>query len=170
LPEILGQLPSLQAGVLVVQHMPKFINASYARTLSRHWAGEVRLAEEGDTLEDGLLLLAPSEVHCRLDPKGRIHLDAGPRVNFVCPAIDVTWKSIPQPLQTPVTAVLLTGMGRDGAEGLLYLRQLGAITIAQDAASCAVYGMPAEAMRMGAALHQCRPAEIARRLASLARA
>jgi two-component system, chemotaxis family, protein-glutamate methylesterase/glutaminase len=167
LPEILRRLPPLQAAVLVVQHMPRFINASFVRTLGRCWAGEARLAAEGDSLEDGLLLLAPSQVHCTLQGNQRIHLEAGPKVNFVCPAIDVTMKSLQAPLRVPVTGVLLTGMGQDGAEGLLHLRQLGAETLCQDQPSCAVYGMPAAAMALGAAEYQLTPAQIADRLAQL---
>jgi two-component system, chemotaxis family, protein-glutamate methylesterase/glutaminase len=165
LPEILSRLPALRAAVLVVQHMPRFINASFTRTLARHWRGPVRLAEDGDSLEDGCLLLAPSEVHCLLLRNRRIRLQAGESVNYVCPAIDVTMRSVVAPLGMPVTGVLLTGMGRDGAEGLLHLRRLGAFTLAQEGSSCAVYGMPAEAVRLGAVDRQGTPEEIAALLA-----
>jgi two-component system, chemotaxis family, protein-glutamate methylesterase/glutaminase len=161
LPEILSRVRDPRPAVLVVQHMPRYINASVVRTLARYWPGPVRLAEEGDGLEDGLLLVAPSEVHCTLIHDRRIHLEAGPPVNCVCPAIDVTMRSVQAPLPAPVTGVLLTGMGRDGAEGMLHLKGLGARTLAQDAVTCAVYGMPAEAVKLGAVDRQGPPEQIA---------
>lgn len=161
---ILQGLPALRAAVLLVQHMPRFINDSFRRSMAAIWRGETVMADDGVHLRDGCLFIAPSERHCLIS-NGRLRLEDSPPVHFVRPSIDVTMTSIRAPLTTPLTAVLLSGMGRDGAAGLHWLRQLGAITIVQDAESCAVYGMPAEAVRLGAAQYQLTPREIAAWLA-----
>lgn len=160
LADLVGLLPTLRACIVIVQHFPKFINASFVRSLRRCTPMEVRLAEEGDTLRDGLILVAPSEVHCHLVHNRFVHLAAGPSVNFVCPSIDVTMQSISRN-RPRLIGVLLTGMGKDGAAGLAHLKRLGALTIAQDQASCAVYGMPAEAVRLGCVDQQLPPDRIA---------
>jgi two-component system chemotaxis response regulator CheB len=166
LTSLLSQLPPLRAGVLIVQHMPKFINGSFVRTLGRNSQVEVRLAQHGDALGEGVIHVAPSEVHCELSANRLICLRAGPQVNFVCPSIDVTLQSLGKPAPAgKLVAVLLTGMGRDGASGLAHVKSLGGMTIAQDEASCAVYGMPAAAVRLGCVDHEMPPASIARFLA-----
>jgi two-component system chemotaxis response regulator CheB len=141
--------------------MPAFINEAVAGSLARAWWGEARLAADGDVLEDGLLLLAPSERHCVLIGNRRIALVDGEKVNFCRPSIDVTMGSVEAVPGISSTGVLLTGMGRDGARGLLHMRDLGARTVVQDEASSAVYGMPAEAVRLGAAEYVLAPRRIA---------
>jgi two-component system chemotaxis response regulator CheB len=161
--EMLRAMPPLPACIVIVQHMPKFINASLARTLSRNAAAPVRIIEEGDRVGEGGIFLAPSEVHCTLVNNRSFHLATGPKVNFVCPSIDVTMRSLVPPLAShALVGVLLTGMGEDGAAGLAHMKQLGALTLAQNQATCAVYGMPAKAVKLGCVDRVLPPGEIAR--------
>jgi len=164
---LLSLLPPLPACIVIVQHMPSFINMSFARTLSRNAHMEVRLAADQDRLREGVVLLAPSEAHSVFVNNTSIRLVAGPKVNYVCPSIDVAMQSLRPPLEGyRLVGVLLTGMGRDGAAGLAHIKRLGCMTIAQDQASSAIYGMPAEAAKLGCVDHQASPAGIARLLVS----
>jgi len=143
-------LPALHAGILVVQHMPRFIQPSFVRTLRDHTSMSVDLARSGDVLGAGTVLLAPAESHCVLEGNRHIRLVTGPKVHFVCPAIDVTMKSVVAPAtRNALIGIILTGMGRDGADGMVHLKQFGARTMAQDQASSAVFGMPMEAWKAG---------------------
>lgn len=137
--------------VVVVQH----IDAAFAGHLAK-WLGEqigapVRAIGDGDALEGGVVRLARTNDHLRLTPGHRLHYDAHPRDEVYRPSIDVFFHSVARHWPGPATGVLLTGMGRDGAAGLLALRQAGKATIAQDEASSAVYGMPRAAAELGAA-------------------
>jgi len=166
LSTLLGGLPPLPASILVVQHMPRFINDSLVASLGRRARMPVRLARDGDSLVAGEVLVAPSEVHCVLAGNGRVRLQPGARVNYVCPAIDVTMQSLrAPPAGGRLIGVLLTGMGVDGASGLEHMKRLGALTVAQSESTCAVYGMPAEAVRRGCVDHQLAPEAIVRLLA-----
>lgn len=163
LPELITPLSRHRAAIVIVQHMPRYINASLVRTLGRHAACPVSLVQDGDRLEPAHVYVAPSEVHCTLVNNRGLRLTPGPAVNYVCPAIDITMQSV-RPLDPGqvLIGILLTGMGRDGAAGLVHLKQLGGITFAQNQASCAVYGMPAEAVKLGCVDHVLPPPEIAR--------
>ena len=166
LTELLKLLQPLRACIVIVQHMPRFINPSFVKTLSQSAGTEVRLTQEADLLADGQILVAPSEVHCSFVRNRRVHLSTGPRVNHVCPSIDVAMQSLlaPAPGQS-LFGVLLTGMGKDGAVGLAHIKHLGGLTAAQTADTCAVYGMPAEAMKLKCVDQQLPPHRIARWLA-----
>ena len=120
------------------------------------WLGEnirlpVKAAAHGDALRPAVVLVAPGDWHMRLGDDGRIHLDRGEPMHACRPAADVLFSSIAQVAGPKTIGVLLTGMGRDGAQGLLDLRHAGALTIAQDEASSIVYGMPKAAADLGAA-------------------
>ena len=163
---LLSSLPPLRASIVIVQHLPKFINNSFVAGLNRDARTKVRLAADGDRLEEGSIYVAPSDVHCTLVRNSRITLQSGPKVNYVCPAIDLTMQSVCPPRPgTRLIGVLLTGMGRDGAAGMAHMKKLGALTIAQNEASCAVYGMPAEAVQLGCIDYQLPPDRIAQLLA-----
>ena len=158
---LFGALPPLRACILIVQHLPKFINDSFVSGLNRIAHSEVRLAQDGDRIQEGVIYVAPSDVHCTLVRNARIALLPGPKVNYVCPAIDVTMQSVGAPRPgSRLIGVLLTGMGRDGAAGLAHFKKLGALTVAQNEASCAVYGMPAEAVQLGCVDYQLSPDRI----------
>ncbi|MBI0584376.1 MAG: chemotaxis response regulator protein-glutamate methylesterase [Methanomassiliicoccus sp.] len=151
LPEVLSRLPAnLPAAVLIVQHMPEGFTRSFAERLN--WASplEVKEAEDGEEIKKGKVYLAPGNRHMVL--KGtRLHLDDGPKVNYVRPAADVLMKSV-APLYGPRTiGVILTGMGSDGAEGMRLIKQNGGKTIVQNEDTCVVYGMPKAVADIGAA-------------------
>lgn len=168
LVELFAALPPLAACVIVVQHMPKFINASLCRSLDGQGPMPVRLAEDGDRLQEGAVWIAPSDCHCHLVGNAAIRLGLGPKVNWVRPAIDVTMQSLCLPPPGGrIIGVLLTGMGSDGALGLAHIKTLGGLTIAQDEKSCAIHGMPAAAVKLGCVDHQLPPAEIAALLGRL---
>jgi two-component system, chemotaxis family, protein-glutamate methylesterase/glutaminase len=164
--DLIGWLPPMRACILIVQHFPKFINPSFVRTLSRYTQAPVRLIQDGDELADGTVLVAPSEVHCRVVGNRHLQLASGPKVNYVCPSIDVTMESVTAPAPgLKLIGALLTGMGQDGAAGLAHIKRLGGLTVAQNQATCAVYGMPARAVERGCVDFELPPEEIAALLA-----
>lgn len=162
---LFDHLPVLNAAVVLVQHMPAFIQASFLRSLSAKTPMDVALARDGEVLQAGMVRLVPADIHCVLEQNRRLRLVDGPKVQWVKPAVDVTMKSAVacQPPDTLV-GVLLTGMGKDGAEGMVHLKRMGAKTVVQDEASCAVFGMPKEAWMAGGADLMLPPERIAQRL------
>ena len=149
LKEIFTSLPRLMGCVIVVQHMPHFINESLCRTLNAQTDMTVKLAQEGDLLQNGVVYVAPSEHHLLITNNEHIRLAAGEKVNWVCPSIDVTMKSLIKKDGIQLMGVVLTGMGNDGAEGLVYMKSIGAKTITQDSETSIINGMPKEAMKTG---------------------
>ncbi|HVZ01382.1 MAG TPA: chemotaxis protein CheB [Dongiaceae bacterium] len=154
--------------ILIVQHMARGFVGGFARWLGEYVKFPVRLAEEGVTPVRGEAYLAPDDRHLGLDPSGRIALSLAPAEEGFRPSANVLFRSAAAVSGASTLGVLLSGMGRDGATGLLALRQAGATTIAQDEASCVVFGMPREAIALGAAEHVLAPHEIARMLGSTA--
>ncbi len=151
--EILMALPAQCPPIVVAQHLPADFNRTYARKLNQSCSMQVREAKDGDVLEPGLALLAPGEKHLVLSVQGgRVvtGLKQGPRINQHRPAVDLLFRSAAQALGSSAVGVILTGMGDDGARGLLQMRQAGAATLAQGASSCAVDGMPTAARNAGA--------------------
>jgi two-component system chemotaxis response regulator CheB len=146
-----GDLP----GICIVQHIPAFFSKAFADRLNELCQLEVREAKTGDLLAPGLALIAPGGFHMLLRWDGkryRIELNQGPAVHFQRPAVDILFDSAVRAGAAPhAVAALLTGMGTDGAAGLRQLRDAGATTIAQNEQSCVVFGMPREAIRLGAA-------------------
>ncbi len=153
LAEILETLPVEHPGILVVQHMPPFFTKSFAERLDRSCRMRVREARTGDEVKTGQVLLAPGDMNMTLKKNGTYHVECRqtPPVHHVRPSVDVLFKSAAQAAGPRAVGVLLTGMGRDGAEGLLAMREAGAATLAQDEASSVVFGMPKEAIKLGAA-------------------
>jgi two-component system chemotaxis response regulator CheB len=153
LREVLVALPPNAPGTVIVQHMPEGFTAAFARRLDSLAAVRVAEAADGDRVLPGHVLLAPGNRHVRLVRDGaavRVAVVDGPPVNQHRPSVDVLFESAAA-LGPSVVGVLLTGMGRDGAQGLLALRRAGARTIAQDEATSVVWGMPREAIALGAA-------------------
>jgi len=152
--EVLTRLPADMPPILITQHIPAGFSSAFAERLNRNCAIEVREATPGDVLRPGLALLAPGDHHLVLrdGPNGLIvDLDRGPEVCYLRPSVDVMFRSIAESVAaSSAIAVLLTGMGSDGARGMFALKQAGSATIAQDEASSVVYGMPREAIRLGA--------------------
>ncbi|HEY8346341.1 MAG TPA: chemotaxis response regulator protein-glutamate methylesterase [Symbiobacteriaceae bacterium] len=152
LHEIVPRLPAdLPAGVLVVQHMPAGFTRSLARRLDEISGIAVKEAEEGDPVTAGMVLVAPGGYHMTVDNRGRIRLDQGPPLHGVRPAVDRTLSSVVSVWKDRTIGVILTGMGYDGARGCRELKQAGGRTIAEDATTCVVYGMPRVVVEMGLA-------------------
>jgi len=154
LEEILVALPPTAPGIVVVQHMPEKFTAAFAARLNSLCAVEVREARPGDRVLNGRVLIAPGRQHMQLRRSGaQYHVDVapGPPVNRHCPSVDVLFRSVAAVARNNALGMILTGMGDDGARGLLQMREAKADTIAQDEASCVVYGMPREAVQLGAA-------------------
>lgn len=154
LEAVLTQFPQTCPGVLVVQHMPEKFTAAFAQRLDRLCRCEVREARDGDRVRPGLVLIAPGGKHMQLRRSGAqyfVSVADGPPVNRHKPSVDVLFRSVARAAGRNAVGIIMTGMGDDGAQGLLAMRQAGAHTIAQDKDSCVVYGMPKEAADVGAA-------------------
>jgi two-component system chemotaxis response regulator CheB len=151
---VLRGLPADAPGTVIVQHMPAHFTAAFARRLDGLCAVEVREARDGDPVVPGVALVAPGNHHLLLQASGAdwlARVKDGPPVHHQRPAVDVLFQSVARAAGPNAVGVLLTGMGADGAKGLLAMREAGAHTLAQDEASCVVFGMPKEAIRLGAA-------------------
>jgi two-component system chemotaxis response regulator CheB len=151
---IVTRLPAGAPPMVIVQHIPAQFSRAFAERLNGLSAVEVKEAENDDVLQAGRVLVAPGDFHMILQKSGgRYHvaIKPGPKVCYQRPSVDVLFCSVAEACGANCVAALLTGMGSDGAQGLLRLRQAGAHTIAQDEASCVVFGMPREAIAMGAA-------------------
>ncbi len=157
LREVLVRLPDGLPPIAIVQHIPATFSRAFADRLNTLCAFTVREAADGDMLTPGLALVAPGNFHLLVRWTGaghRVELNSGPQVWHQRPAVDVLFKSLPEASAPRAIAGVLTGMGKDGAEGLLRLRRGGAATFAQDEASSVVYGMPREAWEQGGAERQ----------------
>ncbi len=143
--------PPADTAAVVVQHIDPAFAGQLARWLGEQAAVPVRAIAGGDPVEGGVVQVAASDDHLRLTPERRLVYDAHPRDEVYRPSIDVFFHSVVRHWNGNATGVLLTGMGRDGAAGLLAMRRAGHATIAQDEATCAVYGMPRAAAELGAA-------------------
>jgi two-component system chemotaxis response regulator CheB len=155
---VLAGLPASVPGTVIVQHMPANFTTSFAERLDQSSSLSVVEARGGETLQQGHAYLAPGGYHLVVRRAGsgfRLELDEGPRIHYQRPALDVTFKSIAEVAGPRALGVILTGMGRDGADGLLAMRKAGARTLGQDEASCVVYGMPRVAWECGAVEQQC---------------
>lgn len=170
LTEVLTQLPRTVPGIVIVQHMPAKFTASFAARLSQVCQIEVKEAVEGDAVMPGRALLAPGGFHMTLQRSGasyRVQVRDGPDVHHQKPSVEVLFQSVARWAGPNAVGGILTGMGGDGATGLLAMRQAGARTFAQDESSCVVFGMPAEAIRCGAAQHVVRLDQVPRQILQL---
>ncbi|MBE7440339.1 MAG: chemotaxis response regulator protein-glutamate methylesterase [Spirochaetales bacterium] len=151
LETILSALPEVCPPILIVQHMPERFTRAFANRLNSVASLRTKEAEDGTRLEPGLALIAPGNFHMQLGPgQQKVQIFQGELVNRHRPSVDVLFKSVAKYAPGSL-GILLTGMGDDGAAGLLSMRKAGCRTIAQDRATSVVYGMPAEAARLGAA-------------------
>lgn len=154
LRRILVNLPPTIPGVVVVQHMPPNFTKAFAERLNKLSRLEISEARDGDSVVTGRVLIAPGNVHLLLKRSGAryyVGVKDGPLVNHQRPSADVLFKSTAENAGANALGIILTGMGADGAQGLLQMREAGAITMAQDEQSCVIYGMPKEAVKRGAA-------------------
>lgn len=154
---VMRQFPAKMPGIVITQHMPPGFTSMYAERLNRFCQMEVREAKHGDRLYPGLALLAPGGVQMRLVRMGSgysVSCMGSDKVSGHCPSVDVLFDSVASIARDKAIGVILTGMGADGAAGLLRMRKNGAYTIGQDRESCVVYGMPMEAYKAGAVCTQ----------------
>jgi two-component system chemotaxis response regulator CheB len=150
---LLSALPADAPAILVVQHMPEGFTRAFAARLDRACAIEVKEAEDGDPVRAGRALVAPGNRHMILRRRGasyHVELNDGPLVSRHRPSVDVLFRSVAQAAGPNAVGVILTGMGDDGAAGLLEMKQAGAHTLAQDESTSVVFGMPKEAIARGA--------------------
>lgn len=157
--KILKTLPRDMPGFIVVQHMPPDFTRMYAENLDRDCAMSIREAKEGDVIERGVVLIAPGgNRQCEVVRRGGqfiVHLYDGEKVNGHCPSVDVLFNSVAKTAGAKdAVGVILTGMGADGARGLLAMRRKGCFTVGQDEKTSVVYGMPKEAYDLGAVCRQ----------------
>lgn len=154
LDAILSRLPPVCPGMVIVQHMPEKFTAMFAQRLNQVCAIEVLEAKNGDRVIPGRALIAPGGRHMTLKRSGAQYLVEvidGPLVNRHRPSVDVLFRSVAQVAGSNALGIIMTGMGDDGARGLKEMRDAGAATVAEDESTCVVFGMPKEAIRLGAA-------------------
>jgi len=151
--QIMGMLPKEMPGIVIVQHMPPVFTKMYAERLNHSCLLEVIEARDGDKVYPGRVLIAPGDYHMRIKKKGSVYSVEclkGDKVNGHCPSVEVLFESVADQCGKNAIGVILTGMGYDGAKGLLKMRQRGARTLGQNEASSVVYGMPKVAYDLGA--------------------
>ena len=151
--KVITRFPRNSPGVLIVQHMPAKFTTSFAERLDSLCEMQVKEAQDGDAITNGKILIAPGNYHMLLKRSGSryyVQVKQGPLVHHQRPAADVLFKSVSRYAGANALGIILTGMGSDGAAGMLSMKQAGSINIAQDENSCVVYGMPREAVRLGA--------------------
>jgi two-component system chemotaxis response regulator CheB len=152
--DILAALPPNTPPIVITQHMPERFTKTWADRMNGLCRISVKEAQDGDSVLPSHALIAPGNYHMRLVRSGArytVRIDQEPRVNRHRPSVDVMFESVARYAGGNAVGVILTGMGGDGAKGLLTMKQAGASTIAQDEASCVVFGMPKEAIKLGAA-------------------
>jgi len=152
--EFLEAMPPDSAGIVIVQHMPEHFTASFAKRLNELCRVSVKEAADNDTVLRGRALIAPGNFHTLLKRSGAryfVEVREGPLVSRHRPSVDVLFRSAARYAGKNAVGVIMTGMGDDGAKGLLEMKQAGAATIAQDEATCVVFGMPQEAIKLGGA-------------------
>ncbi len=156
LEAVLTHLPATTSGIVIVQHMPAVFTAMFAERLNPLCHIEVREAQNGDRVTPGLALIAPGGKHMALKRSGagyNVEVFDGEPVNRHRPSVDVLFRSVARTAGAHALGILMTGMGNDGAHALKEMHDAGATTIAQDKASSIVFGMPMEAIKLGAADH-----------------
>jgi two-component system chemotaxis response regulator CheB len=154
LESVLRRLPRTLPGIVVVQHMPEKFTAAFASRLNGLCELDVAEARDGERVIAGRVLVAPGGRHMRMKRSGAqyvVEVTDGPLINHHRPSVDVLFRSVAQCAGRNAIGVIMTGMGDDGARGLRDMHEAGAITAAQDEDSCVVFGMPREAIRLGAA-------------------
>ncbi len=155
LEHVLRRFPVDAPGTVIVQHMPEHFTLSFAKRLDQVCAMRVQEAKDGDFVVPGLALVAPGGKHLVLQANGArwaVRVKDGPKVHHQRPAVDVLFQSVARSAGRNAVGALLTGMGADGAKGMLAMRDAGAYTVAQNEETCVVYGMPREAVKLDAAV------------------
>lgn len=168
LKHLFAKLPPLNAAFVVVLHIPPGMDYRIAKSLAAVSSMPVALALDNEYLRSGHVYMAPGGFHLKLEGNSRIILEEGQRVNFVQPSADVAMKSLLKPLkQRCLIGVILTGMGKDGAEGIKHIKELSGTTIVQDKDTSAIFGMPSAALETGAVDFVLPPDKIAVKLVDM---
>ncbi len=170
LQQVLTAMPANCPGTVIVQHMPEHFTRSFADRLNGLCAMEVKEAQDGDSVIPGRVLIAPGNYHTLLRRSGaryKVQVKTGPLVCRHRPSVDVLFKSVARYAGANAVGVILTGMGNDGAAGMRQMKEAGAQTIAQDEASCVVFGMPKEAILHGGVDHTLSLEKIPQRILDL---
>jgi two-component system chemotaxis response regulator CheB len=167
LKALFRHLPPIDAAIVIVLHIKAGMDAMIVRGLATSTSMPVTLAGQGEFLRDGHVYLAPGGCHLTLEGNHRVVLTPGERVNFVQPSADLAMMSLHKQAAGKIVGVVLTGMGKDGAEGIRHIKSVGGTTIAQDQASSAIYGMPKAAVLTGAVDFVLPPERIAEKIAGL---
>ncbi|MCL2224832.1 MAG: CheB methylesterase domain-containing protein [Defluviitaleaceae bacterium] len=157
LEDIIKKLPADIPPIVIVQHMPSGFTKLFAERLNSLYIHDIREAHSGDFLMRGRILIAPADRHMRLvrqQDKLAVECYVGQRIHGVMPAADILFESVAGLIGARGVGVILTGMGNDGAKGLVHMKNAGSVTIGQDEASCVVYGMPKAAKALGAVAHE----------------
>lgn len=165
--EVLEVMPADSPAMVISQHIPEAFSKPFSERMDRCSPMTVSQAEDGEQILPGHVYIAPGDSHLLVVRDGarfRCKLSDGPPVNRHRPSVDVMFRSVAQNVGPNAVSVLLTGMGNDGAQGMLEMREAGAHTLAQDEASCVVWGMPGEAVAMGAAEEQVALSSMAKRI------
>ena len=160
---VIKALPSNMPGIVVVQHIPPVFSRMFAERLNAQTNLNVKEAQTGDYVEQGKVIIAPGDRHIRVKKIGdkyRVECFEGEKVNGHCPSVDVLFDSVAKEAGNHAIGLILTGMGYDGAKGLLAMKKAGARTVGQDESSCVVYGMPKVAYDIGAVDKQASLATI----------
>jgi two-component system chemotaxis response regulator CheB len=153
---LLTRLPADTPPILIVQHMPALFTRAFATRLDSVCPMSVVEAADDQPLKRGVAYIAPGDFHLLVAARGvelRTVLNSGPALHYQRPSVDSLFQAAANLRGVAIVALLLTGMGSDGADGMVALRQAGAVTIAEDEKSCVVFGMPAEAIARGGAMH-----------------
>jgi len=170
LEHIFSGLPKAIPPMLLVIHMPVGFTSLLSARFNDMFNFSVKEAQTGDFLTQGQLLIAPSGRHMKLvldEKRHAVECFVGPKVHHVIPSVDVLFDSVADVMQDKAIGVILTGMGADGADGLLKMRGKGAATIGQDRETCAIYGMSKVAKEMGAVTHELPLHQIAKKIMTL---
>ena len=170
LEKVFSRFPASIPPMLLVLHMPAGFTKLFASRMDNRMPYSVKEAETGDSLSPGQILVAPAGKHMKVVRAGaklQVECFTGPRVNSVIPAADILFDSVAEVIKSNALGVVLTGMGADGAKGLLNMKNNGAVTIGQDRASSAVYGMPKVAKEIGAVMHEATLDKIADKIMQL---
>ncbi len=169
--EVLFRLPEYAPPIVIAQHIPKEFSGPFAKRMDSISAMEVKEAEDGDLIKPGHVYIAPGSHHLTIERYGpsrmRCRLDLNEPVNRHRPSVDVLFDSVAKEIGSDTLCVLLTGMGKDGAMGMKRMQQVGSQTIAQDETSSVVWGMPGEAVKLGAADYVCPLDKVAEQIMKL---
>lgn len=170
--EVLCALPANAPGIVVTQHIPATFSAAFAQRVNKHAAINVRQAEDGEQILPGHAYIAPGDRHLLVERSGARYycrLNDGPAVSRHKPSVDVLFRSVAQNVGPNAIGVMLTGMGDDGAQGMLEMKQAGAINMVQDEKTSVVWGMPGAAFKLGAAEHVVALQKIAEEMLAASR-